>query len=211
MRSKIRLIIPAILFLALLGYGGYTLYMNVNQARALVASGTIEATEIHLSTQLGGSITQVYADEGDTVSQGEVLAEIQPVNAGPSGYTEKIRSPLSGVLLERVAEPGEFLTPGGTLLVVADPSTLTLTVYVPEDRIGGVQLGQVYPVTVDSFPGKSFPGRVSYISDQAEFTPRNVQTVEGRKITVFAVRLTLANPDLALKPGMPADVQLGEK
>jgi HlyD family secretion protein len=61
-------------------------------------------------------------------------------------------------------------------------------------------------VTVDSFPGRVFAGKVTHIADQAEFTPRNVQTVEGRKNTVFAIKLTLENPDLALKPGMPADV-----
>jgi membrane fusion protein YbhG len=81
-----------------------------------------------------------------------------------------------------------------------------LTVYVPEDRYGEIKLGQHTKVNVDSFPGKVFNATVTYISDKAEYTPRNVQTVEGRKTTVFAVRLTISNTDLSLKLGMPADV-----
>jgi len=81
-----------------------------------------------------------------------------------------------------------------------------VTVYVPEDRYGQIQLGQTAQVSVDSFPGRAFEGQVRAIANQAEFTPRNSQTVEGRKDTVFAVRLSIANPDQALKPGMPADV-----
>jgi hypothetical protein len=64
---------------------------------------------------------------------------------------------------------------------------------------------------VDSFPGETFSGTVVYISDQAEFTPRNVQTVEGRKTTVYAIKLNVPNADLKLKPGMPADVTFIQK
>jgi len=95
-------------------------------------------------------------------------------------------------------------------VIVGDLRRLTLTVYVPEDQYGQVYLGQEYPVSVDSFPGQTFTGVVTRIADQAEFTPRNVQTVSGRKSTVYAVRLSLTNPDLSLKPGMPADVKLGD-
>lgn len=80
-------------------------------------------------------------------------------------------------------------------------------VYLPEDRYGRVKLGQAARVTVDSYPDQVFTGAVVHIADQAEFTPRNVQTAEGRKVMVFAVRLSLANPDGKLKPGMPADVR----
>jgi HlyD family secretion protein len=83
-------------------------------------------------------------------------------------------------------------------------------VYVPEDRYGQIYLGQPYPVTVDSFPTVVFEGTVTHIADQAEFTPRNVQTVEGRKNTVFAIHLAITNTTLDLKPGMWADVNLGK-
>ncbi len=190
-----------------LGYGGYyyyTHYYTAQQAGPLTASGTVEATEINLGTQLGGRVEVMNAAEGDTVTDGEILAEVRPGSGVVAN--EQIRSSLDGVVLDRLFEPGELVTPGSTLYTVGNLYTLTLTVYVPEDRYGEVMLGHTYPVTVDSFPGRVFDGKVTHIADQAEFTPRNVQTVEGRKNTVFAIKLTLNNPDLALKPGMPADV-----
>ncbi len=211
MNHNKRAFIPVIIVLALVSYGVYYLLQTYARGQGLVVSGTIEATEIHLGTQMGGLVAQVYAGEGETVSAGQVLVEVQPASGASAGYTEKVRTPISGVLLTRAVEPGEIAMPGGTLLVVGDLSTLTLTVYVPEDRYGQVYLGQTYPVSVDSFPGRTFTGRITHIADQAEFTPRNVQTVAGRKNTVYAVRLTLDNPDLALKPGMPADVRLAVK
>jgi multidrug resistance efflux pump len=117
-----------------------------------------------------------------------------------------LKAPADGVVLARSIEPGEMAVPGATLLVIADLGRLTLTVYVPEDRYGNVGLGQTAAITVDSFAGQSFEGTVTYIADRAEFTPRNVQTAEGRRTTVFAVRLSLDNPEGRLKPGMPADV-----
>ncbi len=117
-----------------------------------------------------------------------------------------IKAPLDGVVLSRLVEPGEMVGPGGTLLTLADLERLTITVYIPEDRYGTITLGQPAEVSVDSYPGKSFAGRVIHIADEAEFTPRNVQTAEGRQTTVFAVRLAVENPQGALKPGMPADV-----
>lgn len=202
-----RIIIPAIILLALVGYGVYYVLQNYARSQELVVSGTIEATEIHLGTQTGGLVKGVYADEGDTVTENQLLAEVKPISRG---YNDKIYAPASGVVLVRAAEPGEVAPVGSTLLVVGDLRALTLTVYVPEERVGLVQLGQTYPVSVDSFPGQTFPGRVTRIANQAEFTPRNVQTVAGRKNTVYAVRLSLDNPNLALKPGMPADVRLGQ-
>jgi multidrug efflux pump subunit AcrA (membrane-fusion protein) len=88
---------------------------------------------------------------------------------------------------------------------------LTITVYVPEDRIGQVLLGEKAKVNVDSFPGEAFGATVTYISDQAEFTPRNVETVSGRKNTVFAVKLKLDDASGRLKPGMPADITFESK
>jgi multidrug efflux pump subunit AcrA (membrane-fusion protein) len=83
-----------------------------------------------------------------------------------------------------------------------------LTVYIPEDEYGHITLGQATSISVDSFPDKSFSGTVTYISDQAEFTPRNVQTTESRSTTVYRVDIQIANPDHELKPGMPADAKL---
>jgi len=117
-----------------------------------------------------------------------------------------IRAALDGVVMTRNANPGSVVNAGAVLFTLGRLDELTITVYVPEDRIGQVRLGQGAHVTVDSFPGIVFNASVSYISDQAEYTPRNVQTVEGRKSTVFAVKLQLQDPGGKLKPGMPADV-----
>jgi len=100
---------------------------------------------------------------------------------------------------------GELAAPAATILTVADLSVVTLEVYVPENRVGEVQLGQSVQVTLDAFPDHSFEGQVMHISDEPEFTPRNVATAEERLNTFYAVRIHLENPDLLLKPGMPAD------
>ncbi len=123
----------------------------------------------------------------------------------------EVKSPQDGVILSRNIEPGEFVQPGAEALSMADISSLTITVYVPEDRYGQISLGQNASVSVDSFPGTQFTAQVSFISDQAEFTPRNVQTVEGRSSTVYAVKLKVFDPQGKLKPGMPADVIFGSK
>jgi membrane fusion protein YbhG len=120
-----------------------------------------------------------------------------------------ILAPSDGVVLTRAVEPGEVSMPGGGLLTLGDLGRLSLTVYLPEDRYGSVRLGDGARVTVDSYPGETFSGSVQRVADQAEFTPRNVQTPAGRRTTVFAVKLELDNPEGKLKPGMPADVVFG--
>lgn len=115
-------------------------------------------------------------------------------------------APIDGIVLTRLVEPGEVVAPGATLLTVGPLEELTITVYIPEDQYGTINLGQTALVSVDSFPGEIFEAKVTRIADQAEFTPRNVQTQEDRRTTVFAVELSIDNPDGKLKPGMPADV-----
>jgi RND family efflux transporter MFP subunit len=115
-------------------------------------------------------------------------------------------SPIDGVVLNQIVEVGEVVQVGTPVMTVGRLSTLKITVYLPEDRYGEIMLGQEARVTVDSFPGQEFPATVVYIADQAEYTPRNVQTVEGRRNTVFAIELKIENADGKLKPGMPADV-----
>ncbi len=194
--------IVAVLVLAL-GALGYTGWRALAAGRPLIVSGTIEADEIRLRSQLGGRVRQVNAAEGDPVHAGQTLLL---VSSAASNALERITSPIDGVVLERLIEPGEVAPPDSTLMVVADLDALTLKMYLPEDRYGQVYLGQTFAVTVDSFPGETFTGTVTHIADQAEFTPRNVQTVDGRKSTVFAITLDLAPSDGKLKPGMPADV-----
>ena len=117
-----------------------------------------------------------------------------------------VYAPIPGVVISRNVEPGEVIQPGAPVMTIGQLENLTITVYVPEDRYGRIKLGQDAEMTVDSFPGEAFNATVVYISDQGEFTPRNVQTQEGRRSTVFAVELSIQNEDGKLKPGMPADV-----
>jgi HlyD family secretion protein len=113
---------------------------------------------------------------------------------------------IDGTILTRNVEPGEFVQPGAIALTLANLNNLTITVYVPEDQYGNISLGQEASVTVDSFPGEIFDAEVVHMADQAEFTPRNVQTVEGRSSTVYAIKLKVTDTEGKLKIGMPADV-----
>ena len=119
-----------------------------------------------------------------------------------------LTSPIDGLVTSCSAHVGATAAPGIPLLSVADLDPVTLVVYIPENRIGRVRIGQSAEVRVDSFPDRVFPGRVSAIASEAEFTPRNVQTQEERVNLVFAVEIVIPNPEQALKPGMPADVTI---
>ena len=118
----------------------------------------------------------------------------------------EILSPIDGVVMARNVEPGELIAAGGVVLSVGRQETLELVVYLPENRYGTVNSGDKVNIKVDSYPNESFNGTVSAIADQMEFTPRNVQTVDGRTSSVYAITIQVPNPSGKLKPGMPADV-----
>ena len=116
-----------------------------------------------------------------------------------------VAAPSAGVVLSRPQNPGETTAAGATVIEIGALDDVKLTVYVPEDQYGKIKLGQEVKVSVDSFPGRTFSGSVTNIANQAEFTPRNVQTVEGRSATVYAIEITIPNSAHDLKDGMPAD------
>ena len=116
-----------------------------------------------------------------------------------------ITSPLTGVVLVEHARAGEVVAAGAPILTVADLREVWIRLYIPLPRLGQISLGQHAEVTTDALPGRTFTGTVTEISQQAEFTPRNVQTPEERVKLVFAVKVTLPNTERLLKPGMPAD------
>jgi HlyD family secretion protein len=156
-------------------------------------------------TAAQGALSQAKAaaDQAQT-SVDQAQANLDLINAQIEKLT--VFAPLDGVILTRNVEPGEFVQPGAVALTLADLTDLTITVYVPENLYGQVSLGQTADVSVDSFPGEVFIAAVVHIADQAEFTPRNVQTVEGRSSTFYAIKLKVNDPDGKLKIGMPADV-----
>jgi len=118
-----------------------------------------------------------------------------------------VRAPVSGTIISLNLSEGELLTPGSVALTIGQLNEVELTVFVPEDKYGEIDLGQTVTVTADSFPGVTYEGVVSHIADQAEFTPRNVQTADGRKTTVYAIKILVPNEKQSLKPGMPVDVE----
>lgn len=121
-----------------------------------------------------------------------------------------LTAPRSGTILSVFAAPGEVIAPGRGVVTIADLKELYVRVFVPAPLVGRVRLGGRALVTVDSFPDRTFPGRVVHIADEAEFTPRNVQTPEARADLVFAVKVVVANREGLLKIGLPADVDLPE-
>jgi len=120
----------------------------------------------------------------------------------------KLYSPVAGVVTARPFESGEMVAAGPAVFTVAELEKPWVAVFVPETEIGTVQLGTPCRVTVDSLPGESIDGQVSWISENAEFTPRFIQTERQRVDLVFRVKVRVDNPELKLKPGMPADVRV---
>lgn len=285
MHARIRQIAPLILVLAIAAYA--LVYLNnasEDEESGLFASGTVEAVEVSLSSEISGRVIEVFVEEGDTVSQGETLlrlddallqiqreqaqaglplaeaavsaanlaleraqqsydqlfefsddpdedrlalaeasldnaeAQLAAAEAGVDAAEAalalaelqlakaEINAPIDGVVLYRAVQPGELAVPGAPLMVLSQLESLSITVFLPEDRYGQVNLGDLVEVEVDSFADEIFSATVSRIADEAEFTPRNVQTGEGRRTTVFAIVLQLDDPEGKLKAGMPADV-----
>ena len=203
MRSKKFIPILVTVVLLIIAGGAYFVYNSSNSSSTAVFSGTIEANETNIPTMLGGQVRQVYVSEGDEIVKGQPLVTVHSVT---SGMNEEITSPIDGVVLTSLVQVDEFAPAGSTVMVVASLNDLNLKIYVPENLYGQIELGQSFPISVDSFPNQTFNGTVNYISNQAEFTPRNVQTIDSRKTTVYAIQLALDPTGGMLKPGMPADV-----
>lgn len=117
-------------------------------------------------------------------------------------------APVAGIVLRKNVEPGETIAAGTPVVTLGDLESPWIKVYVKEDKLGLVKLGQKAKVTVDSYRGKSFDGTVTYISSEAEFTPKTVQTQEERVKLVFGVKVSVKNEQGELKPSMPADVRI---
>ncbi|MFN2146933.1 MAG: HlyD family secretion protein [Anaerolineales bacterium] len=188
--------------LALEGY--YGLLTGEQSLRVQAARGQVDAASAAV-TQAQASAEAAYAGVSQAqqaVDQAQAALDLIQVQIDKL----TLRSPISGVVLTLAAAEGEMLLPGTPALTLGKVDELTITVYIPEDRYGEVSVGDQAQVSADSFPGQTFAARVTRIADQAEYTPRNVQTKEERQTTVYAVELTLLEGQDQLKPGMPADV-----
>lgn len=179
------------------------------RGQVLVAQQRYDAAYARLLTLQTGDQSPAVISAAQTLNQAkrtveQAQASLSLIEAQMSKLN--IIAPIDGVILTRNVEPGEFIQTGGTALTMADLNQITITVYVPENLYGKISLGQTASVSVDSFPDETFNATVIWISNQAEFTPRNVQTVEGRSSTFYAIKLSVDNVDGKLKIGMPADV-----
>ena len=169
----------------------------VNQAEAAVATAQAGYTVVAQRRQ------DLAAARAQAVQARAALdyAEVQ------LGYATLV-APIDGVVLTKNVQEGEVVAPGAAVYTLVNPRDMWLRVFIPEDQIGRVRLGQRANITVDTFSGRTFAAHVSEVRNKAEFTPGNVQTKEDRVKLVFGVKLELDAGYGELKPGMPADATI---
>jgi HlyD family secretion protein len=120
----------------------------------------------------------------------------------------RIYSPVDGFVSKKFVEAGEMIAPTGSLLRISNLEMVNLVIYIPETELGKVKLGQNAEIKIDAFKDKTYTGKIIFISPEAEFTPKNIQTPDERTKLVFAVKIEIANPEFELKPGLPADAKV---
>ena len=142
-----------------------------------------------------------------------ILSEQEPLLAQIAVINEKIKksciyNPVGGTVLTKMTEPHEFVGMGSPLYRIGKLDTMTLRFYASSTQLQDVKLDQVVEVLIDDGDDafKKLEGRISWVSDQAEFTPKTIQTKEDRVNLVYAVKAEVPNPDGLIKIGMPAEV-----
>jgi HlyD family secretion protein len=156
-----------------------------------------------------GSISAQKRDTAKTASN-SAKANVEALKASLElastrlGFAD-LTSPIDGFVLVKSAEAGEVVQAGSTVFTVADLSDIWLTAYINETDLGRVKLNQEAQIKTDTYPNKTYKGRVSFISNEAEFTPKQIQTTEERVKLVYRIKIQVDNTNLELKPGMPAD------
>ncbi|MBN1823469.1 MAG: efflux RND transporter periplasmic adaptor subunit [Endomicrobiales bacterium] len=150
----------------------------------------------------------ITREQFDAAQAGFIKAESDLKQARIMFDESKILAPWDGIVIKKNVETGELVSPNTPLFTLGDLSRARVIIYVSLVELGKVKLGQRAEVAVDSFRDKVFKGSVTRISGKAEFTPKNVQTKDERIKEVFEVEITVPNPGMELKPGMPADVEI---
>jgi HlyD family secretion protein len=170
---------------------------NVDRAKA-----TLERQQQIYNELLEGTRKEEIAVDRASVHQASADVVLSQIRLD---YTT-LDAPLTGVILVRQAELGEVVSPGTPIYTLADLDHIWVRVYVPETELGRIKWGQEVSVGTDTYPDKRYRGRVSFISSDAEFTPKSVQTEKERVTLVYRVKVDIDNHNHELKPGMPADV-----
>ena len=179
---------------------------ELDNYRLAMDSGTGAYKQALLAYQLSleGSRDDLIRAQKHTVAQLEYAVRAAESNLAHT----QLKSPVNGRVLSKNYEIGEFIQPGAPIATIGDLSDCWVKIYVPSTYLGRIKLGQEAIVSIDSYPGRVFLGRIRQIADHAEFTPRQTITKSERANLVFAVKVGLDNHDGLFKPGMPAEVTL---
>ncbi len=173
--------------------------------RARTALERVEATLARAREQLNaleeGSREEEVHIARTLVQQSRAALDLARIRLSHTVLT----APRAGIVLVRQAELGEVVAAGTPVLTLADLETVWLRAYISETDLGRIRWGQAVEVTTDTYPGKVYLGRISFIASEAEFTPKSVQTQRERVTLVYRIKIDLPNPNHELKPGMPAD------
>ena len=175
---------------------------QIEQAQAALR----QAEERH-ALVVAGPREETLAQGRARLAQAEAALELAQVHLANT----VLESPMAGVVLSKNLEPGEYAAPGTPVITVGDLSLVFLRGYIPETELGRVKLGQTAELRTDTFPGKVYSGQVVFISPEAEFTPKSVQTEKERVKLVYRIKIAVDNPAQELKPGMPADAFIREE
>ena len=174
-------------------------------ATAFERSGAaLIASQQRLSQAEEGARKEDIAIARANLEQARASLGLSRINAT---YTT-LRAPAAGIITVRQAELGEVIAPGTPVVSVADLDHIWLRSYIAETDLGRIRWGQDASVTTDTYPGKQYHGRISFIAPNAEFTPKSVQTYKERVTLVYRIKIDVDNPNHELKPGMPADAHL---
>ena len=168
------------------------------------SEATFASAQQRYNEAVEGSRKEDIAISRANLSQAKASLGLSRINAS---YTT-LRAPAAGVITVRQAELGEVAQPGSPVVTLADLDHIWLRAYIAETDLGKIHWGQQATITTDTYPGKQYRGRISFISPDAEFTPKSVQTYAERVTLVYRIKIDIDNPNHELKPGMPADAHI---
>jgi HlyD family secretion protein len=181
-----------------------TINRNLSKIKSLLPTGAATQTQYDDLQDQKQQIEAQLSSARKNMEAAKDGAELAHIRLGYADLT----SPLKGTVLNRMYEPGEVILTGSPVLTLAYLDDLKIRIYLPEVYLGKVKLDQEVKISIDSHPDTAFTGRIKYISDEAEFTPKNVQTKAERVKQVFALDIATTSHNGVFKPGLPCDVEI---